>query len=70
MTFFLAAKAVGYNRDGEAEMDRNEFHNALDLFTKGIDVNCNDDQLNAEIYTNRAAAHFKLGKGDTVFPKS
>jgi len=51
-----------YNRDGEAELNKNEFNRAVDFFTKGIDVKCNDDQLKAILYTNRATAHFNLGK--------
>ena len=51
-----------YNREGEAELNKNEFDSALDFFTKGIDVKCNDDQLNAILYTNRATAYFNLGK--------
>ncbi|XP_078382872.1 uncharacterized protein LOC144665516 [Oculina patagonica] len=57
----LRAKAEGCNRDGEAALNRNESHNALELFTKGININCNDDQLNAKMYANRATAHFYLG---------
>ena len=60
---FLTATAEVYSRDGEAEMSRNELNSAIDLFTKGIQVNCNDDQLNATLYTNRATAHYNLGKG-------
>lgn len=58
----LPANADLYNREGEAELNKNEFNRALDFFTKGIDVKCNDDQLNAILYTNRATAHFNLGK--------
>lgn len=43
-------------------MNKNDFYRALDFVTKGIDVKCNDDQLNATLYTNRATAHFNLGK--------
>lgn len=49
-------------------MNKNEYNNALELFTKGIGVKCDDDQLNTDLYTNRATAHFNLGsKGDTFF---
>lgn len=58
-----------YNRDGEAEMNRNELNRALDFFTKGIAVKCNDDQLNAILYTNRATALFNLGKGSFLYTR-
>lgn len=58
-----------YNRDGEAEMNRNELNRALDFFTKGIDVKCNDDQLNAILYTNRATALFNLSKGSFLYTR-
>ena len=58
----LPAHADLYNKEGEAELNKNEFYRALDFFTKGIDIKCNDDQLNAILCTNRATAHFNLGK--------
>ena len=31
-------------------------------YMPGINVSCEDDELNAKFYSNRAAAHFSLGE--------
>ena len=36
--------------------------NAVHYYTEGIKVNCKDKELNAKLYSNRAIAHFYLGK--------
>ena len=38
------------------------FHSAIKIYTEGIKVNCKDKELNAKLYSNRAAAHFNLGE--------
>lgn len=45
-------------------MNKDEFADALDFYTKGIELKCNDDQLNATMYTNRARVHFCVGNFD------
>ena len=32
------------------------------IYMPGINVSCEDDELNAKFYSNRAAAHFSLGE--------
>ena len=59
---FLSAIAEVYKNEGKKEILKKEFNNAIDLYTKGIKVNCEDAALNAKLYTNRATAHFYLGK--------
>lgn len=40
--FFLVNVDL-YNREGEVELNKNEFNRVFDFFIKGIDVKCNDD---------------------------
>ena len=37
------------------------------MYTEGIEVNCNDKDLNAKLYNNRALAHYHLGKLSFIF---
>ena len=39
-----------------------EFNNAIHFYTEGIKVNCNDTELKAKLFSNRATAHFYLGE--------
>ena len=32
------------------------------MYTEGIEVKCEDEDLNAKLYNNRASAHYHLGK--------
>ena len=58
---FVAIAEV-YKNEGNDEYNKKNFNNAIDYYTKGIKVNCKDQDLNAKLYSNRAAAHFNLGK--------
>lgn len=60
--FFLLAKAEAYKNEGNDEYRKKEYSNAIQIYTEGIEVNCKDDELNAQLYTNRATAHFCLGE--------
>ena len=51
-----------YNNEGNDEFKKKEFNNAIHCYTEGIKVNCNDKDLKAKLFSNRAAAHFHLGK--------
>ena len=48
--------------EGNKEYRQGEANNAINSYTEGLQVNCNDTRLNAKLYSNRAAAHFHLGK--------
>ncbi|KAM7451233.1 Tetratricopeptide repeat protein 4 [Porites harrisoni] len=50
-----------YKNEGNDEYNRKNFHSAINIYTEGIKVNCKDKELNAKLYSNRAAAHFNLG---------
>jgi len=42
---------------GRAESKQNDFRNALSFYIKGIDMNCKDDGLNINLYSQRADLH-------------
>ena len=51
-----------YKNEGNDEYALKDFSNAVHFYTKGIQVNCKDDELNAKLYSNRATAHFYQGE--------
>ena len=56
------AKAEDYKNEGNDEYRKNDFSNAVYLYTEGIKVNCKDKELKAKLYCNRAIAHYYLGE--------
>ena len=58
----VIAIAEVYKIEGNDEYSKENFHSAINFYTKGIEVNCKDKELNAKLYSNRAAAHFNLGE--------
>ena len=58
----IVAIAEVYKKQGNNEYNENNFNNAIDFYTEGIKVNCKDEELNAILYSNRAAARFNLGE--------
>ena len=46
---------------GNKEYRQGEVNKAINSYTEGLKVNCKDERLNAKLYSNRAAAHFRLG---------
>jgi len=59
---FILAIAEVYKNEGNDEYRKKKFDNAIYFYTEGIKVNCKDKELNAKLYSNRATAHFYLGK--------
>ncbi|XP_073229785.1 tetratricopeptide repeat protein 4-like [Porites lutea] len=57
----ILAIAEVYFQEGNKEYRKGELRNAIYFYTEGINVSCEDDELNAKLYSNRAAAHFCLG---------
>ncbi|XP_066016887.1 tetratricopeptide repeat protein 28-like [Pocillopora verrucosa] len=57
----LQATADVYKNEGNEAFKKGDFINAIHFYTKGIKMNCNDKELKAKLYNNRAIAHFKLG---------
>jgi len=58
----LRAIAEVYQEEGYKEFTRKEVCNAIYFYTEGIQVNCKDFQLNANLYSNRATAYYHFGK--------
>ena len=63
---FLAIAEV-YNNEGNEAYSKKDYSNAVYFYTEGIKVNCNDEDLKAELYSNRAIAYFCLGKNFLVY---
>ena len=59
---FIVAIAEVYKSEGNDEYKKNNFKNAIQFYTEGIKVSCKDEELNAILYSNRAAARFNLGE--------
>ena len=51
-----------YKEDGNESYLKRDYNNAVNFYTEGINVKCNDDELNAKLYSNRATANFYQGK--------
>lgn len=47
---------------GNKAFGKHDFVQAAYFFTEGINVNSQDDELNAKLYHNRATAHFYAGR--------
>ena len=58
----MAAISEVYKNEGNDEYKKKNFNSAVYFYTDGIKVKCKDKELNAKLYSNRAAAHFNLGK--------
>ena len=56
-----------YKNEGNEDFTQKNFSNAISLYTEGIKVNCEDKVLNAQLYSNRATAHFYLGENICFF---
>ena len=63
---FLIEAAQKNEEKGDARYKTNEFSNAADFYTEGIEVSCKDVALNAVLYKKRAACHFFLGEFRTI----
>lgn len=53
--------------EGDDKYRNKQPHNAIHFYSEGLQVNCRDDQLNAELYSKRAEASFYLGKNVLIF---
>ena len=56
-----------YRQEGNEEFMQKNFSNAIYFFTEGITVSCKDEELQAKLYNNRAAAFFHLGEDICIF---
>ena len=67
MGCFVVAIAEVFRNEGNNEYNKKNFNSAIHYYTEGIKVNCKDENLNAKLHSNRAAAHFNLGKSCYIF---
>ena len=58
----LLAIAEVYMNQGNEEYSKDDFRNATDFYTEGINVNCKDEELNAKLYSNRGTVQFLRGE--------
>lgn len=59
--FFLNIElANNYKEDGNYNYKYKKYRLAILNYTEGIRTKCKDDDLMAQLYNNRAAAHFIL----------
>lgn len=61
-SFSLTELALEYKEDGNYQFQKKEYHLAIKAYTEGIKQKCEKTDLNAVLYSNRAAAHFHIGK--------
>ncbi|XP_056388161.1 tetratricopeptide repeat protein 4 [Hyla sarda] len=54
-------QAKSYKEEGNEYFKEKNYKKAIIAYTEGIKRNCKDAELNAVLYTNRAAAQFYLG---------
>ena len=47
---------------GDIEYAKKDFRQAISCYTEGIELKCNADKLNAELYFRRALSHRHLGE--------
>ena len=62
ISIIIVAIAEVYKNEGNDEYKKRNFNSAIHYYTEGIKVNCKDEELNAKLYSNRAAANSNLGK--------
>ena len=65
--YFVSVITEAYKNKGNDEYEKKDFSKAIYFYTKGIKVNCRDDELNTKLYSNRAIAHFYLGENVLIF---
>ena len=59
--FCLLAIAEGHKTKGDEEFRKQEYSSAIDFYTKGLQVECKDEELTAKLYSGRATSHYLLG---------
>ena len=62
VSIIISAIAETHKNAGNDAFLKSDFIKAINLYTEGIGVKCKDKDLNAKLYSNRASAHYHLGK--------
>ena len=63
---FLLAMAEVYLKEGDNEHRKGETNNAIHFYSEGLQVFCKDIELNAKLYSSRAAAQLLLGNNWSI----
>lgn len=58
---FFAEQAKTYKDEGNDYFKEKDYKKAVISYTEGLKKKCTDPDLNAVLYTNRAAAQYYLG---------
>jgi tetratricopeptide (TPR) repeat protein len=58
---FLSEQAKTYKDEGNDYFKEKDYKKAVVSYTEGLKKKCADPDLNAVLYTNRAAAQYYLG---------
>ena len=66
----MSAIAEVYKSEGNEAYLKEDYSNAIYFYTEGIKVNCKDQDLKAELYSNRAYANLRLGETICTFAES
>lgn len=53
--------AISYKDDGNNNFKLKKYNWAIDCYSKGLLISCNDPDIEANLYNNRSSAHFFLG---------
>ena len=66
---WLALYAEAFNQEGDSEYRKGEYNYAIVCYTEGMKKceNCENKNIKAKLFTNRAAAHLQLGKNPFLF---
>ena len=62
VSIIISAIAETHKNAGNDAFLQSDFIKAINLYTEGIEEKCKDEDLNAKLYSNRASAHYHLGK--------
>ena len=60
--YCVTVLAEFYKNEGNDQFKKENFQSAIHYYTEGIKMNCKDKEMNAKLYSNRAAAHINFGK--------
>lgn len=58
---FILAKAEVNKNEDSGEFKKN-LNNSIQFYTEGMKVDCNNEELKARLYFNRATAYFYFGE--------
>ena len=67
MKYVFSARTEAFKEDGNYKYKRKQFREAIAAYSEGIKVKCDNVELNAILYTNRATAHWCLGELNEMY---